>query len=260
MSKFIDLTGQKFNRLTVLKRIESKQTKWLCECDCENRTQLVVFGGNLKKGHTKSCGCLRTEEFTIHGHSTSSFYKLYYGIKDRCYNSNNPNYKHYGGRGIIICDEWLNDFMSFYSWAMANGYKDGLSIDRINVDGNYEPSNCKWATQKEQVNNTRRNVLLEINGEVKNITQWTEEYNLKRGVIKRRLELGWQGEDLVKPTEVKKAEFQSGVKNITWDRNYNKWSVALQENGKNKRIGYFLELDDAIKAKESYINNQIKET
>ena len=156
------LPGQKFNKLKIIslhhKRlyINPKTNKkkykefYLCKCDCGN--EIVVYKDNLKRNHTTSCGCykneMRIKSHTKHGMEGSRIYKIWQGIKKRCYRKSFSKYNCYGGRGITVCNEWKNDFMSFYNWAMANGYKDNLSIDRIDVNGNYEPSNCRWATQK----------------------------------------------------------------------------------------------------------------
>lgn len=170
MPKFMDLTGQTFNRLTVIKRVENnkKATKWLCKCECGN--YISVQAGNLKNGHTKSCGCYFNEQEKnrtgtnnpnhMHGKTNCRLYEIWRGMKKRCYLVTHIHYKNYGGRGITICEEWKNNFMNFYNWAIANGYDDNLSIDRINNDGNYEPSNCRWATAKEQANNRRKKCII----------------------------------------------------------------------------------------------------
>ncbi len=158
MGKFQDLTGKKFHRLTPVKYLGN--CKWLCQCDCGNT--INVFTQNLKRNNTKSCGCLNKElasqRMTTHGKGNSRIYHIYHGMKERCYTKSNSCYKNYGGRGIKVCDEWLHDFMAFYKWSMNNGYDDSLTIDRIDVNGNYEPKNCRWVTNIEQQRNKRNNI------------------------------------------------------------------------------------------------------
>lgn len=198
MSKLIDLTGKKFGRLTVIERTENKgkSTMWLCKCDCGN--ERIVSRNNLSTGHSMSCGCLKKETITkiktTHGKRDTRLYHIWSSMKGRCITTSNHKYKNYGGRGITICEEWLNDFQAFYDWAMANGYSDDLSIDRIDVNGNYEPSNCRWTDAKTQMNNMTTNRLITYNGKTQTVSQWADETGINRGTLITRFNLGWEEE------------------------------------------------------------------
>lgn len=183
MANFKDLTGQKFGRLTVLKTFRfDKYTKCVCKCQCGN--EKTINATDLVRGRTKSCGCLQKEvtskTFTRHGQRHTRLYKIWEDMKKRCYNTNCKVFNHYGGRGITVCQEWLDDFMNFYNWAIANGYNDSLTIDRINFNGNYESSNCRWVDMKTQARNTRHCHYVEYKGIKKPISEWCEELNIKR--------------------------------------------------------------------------------
>jgi hypothetical protein len=193
-----NLTGKTFGRLTVVEFDHSKDKKsyWKCKCICGNIT--ISRSDQLKNGQTKSCGCLKKETDKInfskrnfHYKSHTRIHKIWLGMKDRCFNSKTPAYKWYGLKGVIVCEEWKNDFMQFYNWAMANGYNDTLTIDRIDTNGNYEPNNCSWTTMIEQANNTTRNHFLTYNNETHTIMEWVRKTGLSRSAIRGRLKRGW---------------------------------------------------------------------
>lgn len=176
------------------------ESNWLCQCDCGNIVE--VLGYSLKSGHTKSCGCLHEETLkTIaitHGDSYSKLYGVYISIIDRCYNPNNKRFKDYGGRGIIVCDEWKDSYLNFKKWAVFSGYKEGLSIDRKNNDLGYSPSNCRWVTRIVQQNNMRKNHIVEYNGQSKTIAEWLRELNIKYDKLWKSIKKGLDIEDILK--------------------------------------------------------------
>ena len=219
MGKFINLSEKKFNNLTVLKRMTNrkKQTMWLCKCDCGK--EVVVSSANLKSGHTKSCGCYALKEKSKrmkeknptykHGLSNSRLFEIWRAMKKRCYLKTHVHYKNYGARGIRVCEEWKNDFMNFYNWAMANGYRDDLTIDRINPDGNYEPNNCRWATYKEQNNNKKNNRYIEYNGEKHTASEWAEIKKINYDTFFSRLYSGWSIKDLIEtPVRIRRRQYE----------------------------------------------------
>lgn len=160
MGKFIDLTNQRFGRLVVVSRAENKgkQTRWNCVCDCGNTT--ISNSYELRVGKVISCGCYHREqcgnEHRTHGMSKTRLYRIFYKMHERCYKPTNDNYKYYGGLGVKICDEWVNDFPAFKNWSLMNGYKEDLTIDRIDPSKDYEPNNCRWITIQEQQKNRRK--------------------------------------------------------------------------------------------------------
>ena len=187
--------GKKFNKLTVLSfhHIKNKRDFYLCKCDCGKET--IVCKSDLKRGKVKSCGCLRLElvskAVSKHKMSHSRIYRTWTNMKARCYEQKHLGYPNYGGRGITVCNEWKNDFMAFYNWAMANGYNDNLSIDRIDNNDNYKPSNCRWVTKTEQKRNKRTIVFLTYKGITLCAAQWAKKLGIKVVTLRARLKRGW---------------------------------------------------------------------
>lgn len=209
---FEDLIGKKYGRLIVLNKEPSQKTRstmWKCQCECGNI--VVVRADSLKRKLTQSCGCLCKEKITKHNMCKTKLYIAWDAMKQRCYNKNNKRYKHYGGRGIKICDEWLdkeNGFINFYNWSMQNEYADNLTIDRIDVNGNYEPDNCRWITNKEQQSNKTNNHFITYNNETHTITEWGKIYNINEGTICSRLQNGWNVERALTTPPRKKKEIK----------------------------------------------------
>lgn len=211
MGKLKDLTGYRVGRLTVIERKGSDKNKkalWLCRCECGNE-KIISSNRLLNKKPTLSCGCLAKEILikrnTTHGltKKQARLYNTWGGMKERCFNNLATEYKNYGARGISVCDEWKNNFVKFYEWAMENGYKDNLTIERIDVNKGYEPSNCTWITKAEQAFNKRNSRLISFKGENKALQYWCNKYNLNRGMVRTRLKLGW---------DVEKAFFEPSIK------------------------------------------------
>lgn len=212
MPKFEDLKGKRFGRLVVLEQAETRhtRTRWLCKCDC-GKTK-IIQSNHLKSGASTSCGCYGKEKVSQavkkHGLSSSNLFFIWSAMKQRCLNPKDKNYKDYGGRGITVCSEWLNP-ENFYKWAIANAYKKGLSIDRIDVNGNYEPLNCRWATPKEQMRNTRKNHLITYKEQTKCLAEWAEIINIKSQILYKRLKRGWSIEKALEtPLMVNKYKFK----------------------------------------------------
>lgn len=203
----IDITGQKFNRLTAIEPVyKDKNGVWHWKFKCECGNEKVCNSARVKDGNIKSCGCLRKEKHITHGMRYTRIYKIYHCMKGRCYYPSNNRYKNYGARGIKICDEWLgkDGFVHFYEWAKSNGYNDNLSIDRIDVNGDYKPSNCRWATRTEQANNTTANCYYTYNNETHTVTDWGRMVGIDSETIRARIRRGWTVEDaLTKPLDAR---------------------------------------------------------
>lgn len=212
MSKRIDLTGEKFGRLKVIEYAgnnKAGKAKWKCQCNCKKI--IITLGTDLISGHTTSCGCKRHEEHNKkarkHGGKHTRLYRIWHGMKNRTCNKNAEEYKDYGGRGIGICTEWKSDFENFRNWAEKNGYKDNLTIDRIDNNKGYAPENCRWVTQKENDRNKRNNKKMEFKGEEKTLAEWAEIYNVNYSTLKTRIRNGMTIEKALE-TPVKKKHCQ----------------------------------------------------
>lgn len=218
MATLKDLTGQKFGRLTVLYKLNNynkKRPYWLCVCECGNFKE--VKGTDLLRGHMKSCGCL------VHKHNLTGckLHGVWFGIKSRCYNKNNQAYKNYGGRGIAVCNEWKDDFQAFYDWSMMNGYKEGLQIDRINNNGNYEPNNCRWVTNKVNCNNRRSNRYFTIDNVTHTIHEWCDILNINYKTLYSRLCRGSTIREALNLNEWRIEKFQTDWENSNQSDLYN---------------------------------------
>ena len=208
MGQLIDLTGKKFGKLTVVKRVEDHIQKsgapkamWLCKCECGG--ERIAYGQALRASKVIDCGCgyhdqqsVRSrEQATTHGGSGTRLYRIWRAMRERCLVPRCKEYKHYGARGISVCDEWL-DFANFRDWAMRNGYDPAAergksTIDRIDVNGNYEPNNCRFVDMAAQNRNTRRSWMIEYNGKTQCISDWARELGIKRLTLRYRLKSGW---------------------------------------------------------------------
>lgn len=193
MGKMIDITGKRFGNLTAI-RFDHKRkqncgsytTYWLFRCDCGK--EKVIQKKNVVKGRIVSCGC--QQHRLKHGMCYTRLHHIWHGIKQRCLNKKNSRYYRYGALGIKICDEWKNDFVSFYNWAVENGYTDKLSIDRLDNKGDYCPENCRWTTQHEQLRNYSKNRMITYNGETLCLTDMAKKYGVPFFTAYSRLRRG----------------------------------------------------------------------
>ena len=188
------MIGQKFHRLTVIERAEStpgnRGKRWLCQCECGNQT--IARNDSLKNGRSKSCGCYKNEQASkrivsinkTHGMNNTPEHMCWKGLMNRCNNKNSPSYKDYGGRGIKVCESWKK-FENFYK--DMGKRPEGTSIDRIDVNGDYCPENCRWASRQVQNNNTRKNKYITHNGETKTLSEWSRVYNIPVWKLSQRM-------------------------------------------------------------------------
>lgn len=210
----IDLIGRQYGKLKVLKRVKNDKrgnSRWLCLCDCKNKSKIIVLGFNLKRNHTRSCGCLKKNNALKHGHKKNrketGFYRSWKDMKNRCINPNNKNYHNYGGHGITICEEW-SEFPNFLK--DMPGWRPGLQIERINNNKGYCKENCEWATRKQQMRNRRDNRYETYKGKNRLLIELCEEHNIPYVIVYNRIySCGWSTEEaLTIPVGQRRKEFK----------------------------------------------------
>lgn len=198
-----DMVGKRFERLTVISRhgnTNTGQASWLCECDCGKN--VVVNGSNLRRGNSRSCGCLKAEKTSqaksTHRMSQTKLYRVWAAMISRCYNRNSSGFEHYGGRGIGVCDRWF-EFENFYR-DMGNPLPK-QTLERIDNDADYSPDNCRWATMREQARNRRSTHYLTIDNLSLSIAEWASRTGIKPSIISERVRRGWPHKEAAfKPT------------------------------------------------------------
>ena len=197
--KFGDWTANYFFRKPV--SIKGCKTRLYCNCTCICGKVKDVRADSLFDGSSKNCGCLRRNQIikqnTTHGMVGTRIYRIWNNMKQRCNNPNATEYERYGGRGIKVCKEWEDDFNSFYEWAIKNGYSDNLTIERNDINKNYEPNNCKWITLQEQLKNTSRTVFITYKGVTKCAMDWCKELELHNNVVIRKYRKGLPIEEVL---------------------------------------------------------------
>lgn len=189
------MIGKRFGRLIIINKEDpgrKGESRYNCRCDCGNFK--IIYQSQLKRGKTKSCGCLQRESSRkvryIHGMSNSKLFNSWRGMIGRCNNPKNINYKNYGARQITICNEWAT-FNNFRIWAISHGYVEGLTIERKDNNGNYCPENCTWATKERQCNNRRNNKIITFDNRSQTLSDWSKETKISRNTITKRLKSGW---------------------------------------------------------------------
>lgn len=201
-----DLKGQRFGRLFVKEYVgsENKRSMWLCKCDCGK--EKIISSKNILTNNVRSCGCLKDKGFTkgdvVKGGHKNRLYKVYKSMIHRCYYPKEKAYKNYGGKGVIVCEEWLKSYPTFEKWALDNGYDINApfgkcTLDRIDVNGNYEPSNCRWVDMKAQLNNTTWNIKLTANGETLTFEEWSNKLGVNINTLRSRYRKGMSDEKII---------------------------------------------------------------
>ena len=261
-----DLTGMQFGRWMVLCRGKDRINKhghhtrtWICECSCDKHTVKEVLEPSLLNHSSTSCGCKRIESVKNnkkHGLSGTRIKRVYYNMHSRCENPNTPKFYNYGGRGIKVCDEWSgeNGLINFYNWAMINGYSEDLTLDRIDDDGNYEPSNCRWINYETQNLNKRNNRLITIDGKTQTVTEWSNEYRINRNTLDQRIRSGISDKDLLVPRKLYPG-CSSGFVGVYYRKDSKKWRASINKDGVKYNLGTYENLKDAVEAR---LNGELK--
>src|SRR5690606_5539083 len=229
-----DISGQRFGRLVAVKMVAEKhqRTKWLCRCDCG--VEKLIPLNSLTSGKGTSCGCYRKEvtgnKFRTHGRKNKRLYNIWLNMRQRCSNPNVESFKNYGERGIAVCSEW-DDYESFYRWSLNNGYRDDLTIDRIDNSRGYTPSNCRWVDYEVQMNNTTKNVRVEIDGVERTLSEHAKDYGINYYTLYHRYETGLRGKKLVEP--LKKQLIMIDIDGVskplkTWSKEFNLSYATVQ--------------------------------
>lgn len=253
MPKLIDLTGRIFGRWLVISRAPTsanKTTVWNCACLCGNHK--IVLGAKLRNGESKSCGCLRSQltaereriNLTTHGMRFTRTYKSYDSMKQRCNNPNNKDYRYYGGKGVIVCNRWLESFMNFFE--DMGERPQGMSIDRLDNSEHYCKENCKWSDKYEQSNNRKGITCVEIGGVKKTISQWQKISGVSRSTILKRINAGITGHEIIRESSKKNIQIPfNGVAHTTIE-----WSkiTGIAPNTLNYRLKHGWTVNDALNA------------
>lgn len=237
-----DFSGKKYGRLTPLHRDQNNtgRTKWVCRCECGEVKSIPI--SSLTSGRANSCGCYRKEVTSMrmqkHGRKNKRLYSIWLNMRSRCNNTNAKSFENYGKRGISVCSEW-DDYENFYNWSINNGYQKDLTIDRIDNDGNYEPSNCRWVDRFVQMNNTSKNVFIEIEGNIRTLSDHSKHYGIHYEKLYYRYEVGMRGEELIQPTltrkllinidgETKNLKEWSGIYGINYNTLQDRYNKGLR--------------------------------
>ena len=243
MSSFIDLTGKRFGKLVCIKYAPEKRkktiSKWYCKCDCGEFA--TIDTSNLKLGHTKSCGCLIGYR---HGESGTRLYHIWASMKSRVNNKNNSSYKNYGERGIAICDEWQTSYKCFRNWAIDNGYRDDLTLERIDNDGKYEPKNCTWITKSQQSDNRRNAIRIKYKGKIYSLKEFAKSFALSHDFVRGRHKNGFSPEEIIEGRPRGKTVVEiEGVK-----RSFSAWCKIFKINPFTARKN----MEEGLKGKEIF--------